>query len=119
VGYELSSSEDSMDSDLRDGALLEATFQRVFTHAQEAFATIGIKDVAAQAILLVGVTAGLLWLLVRRVAKIGYRINDTVGIVVEILTIGPLLTFLLVALRAWVEFRQPSIARAVIAFFKP
>jgi hypothetical protein len=108
-----------MDSDVIDGALIDATLARLYTHVRDGIAAIGIEDVALQNILILTVVAGLLWIFVRYFSKVGYRINATFGMIVQVFTMGPLITFFLVTVRAWVVFRQPEITRAVFALFTP
>ena len=59
-----------------------------------------------------------MWLVVRRVSGVGYRVNVPAGVLVQTVMIGPVLTFLFIAIPAWLTFRQDVIAKALLSFFK-
>jgi hypothetical protein len=99
-----------------DGAAVDAWFGRVLARLQWLYGVIGIDDAAVQAVLLLVAMAGILWLFARRVSTLGYRVNVAVGAVVQAFTLGPVLTFLLIAMPAWVAFRQATLVKALSAF---
>ena len=99
-----------------DGATVDAWFGRLLAKLQWLFGMAGIDDAASQTILLLAAMAGILWLFARRVSTVGYRVNVAVGAVVQAFTLGPVLTFLLVAMPAWVVFRQATLVKALSSF---
>jgi hypothetical protein len=96
-----------------DGAAVDAWFGRVLARLQWLFGMAGVDDAAVQAVLLLVAMAGILWLFARRVSTLGYRVNVAVGAVVQAFTLGPVLTFLLIAMPAWVTFRQATLVKAL------
>ena len=102
-----------------DGLFLEDTFNRLHAHVGWLLAMFGVGDVVVQKFLLVAVIAALLWLFARRLSTVGYRVSLPVGVVVQTFTLGPVLTFLFVAIPAWIAFRQVAIANALRAVLVP
>jgi len=102
-----------------DAVFLEATFNRLHAHVSWLLALVGVGDVVVQKALLVVVIAALLWIFARRFSTIGYRVSVPVGVVVQTFTLGPMLTFLLVAIPAWVAFRHTAIEKALLQLLRP
>lgn|SRR5262245_34327653 len=105
-------------SSIWDGAHLEEAFNRLHAHVAWMFTMIGFDDVIVQKVLIITLAGAVLWLLVRRVSGVGYRVNVPVGVLVQTVTVGPVLTFLLVAIPAWLTFRHVEIAKALLSFFR-
>jgi hypothetical protein len=103
---------------LRDGALIDARFERLVSWVSPLFGALGIRDPAVQGVLLLCGIAAFLWLVVRRFSRVGYRINPPVGMVVEAAAVGSVLILLAVILPAWIVFRQGSIQQAVVSLFR-
>ena len=99
-----------------DGAFIEGAFERLHARLAWLFVIIGIEDAVAQSFVIVALIGALLWLFARHLSMVGYRINLPVGVAIQTFTLGPVLTFLLVALPAWLTFRQPAIAKALLSF---
>ncbi len=98
-----------------DGAFIEAAFERLHARLAWLFVVIGVDDAVAQSYLIIALIGALLWLFAR-LSTVGYRINLPVGVAIQSFTLGPVLTFLLVAIPAWLTFRQPAIAKALLSF---
>ena len=99
-----------------DGALIEGTFERLHARLAWLFVVIGVEDAVAQGFLIIALIGVLLWLFARHLSMVGYRINLPVGVAIQTFTLGPVLTFLLVAIPAWLTFRQPAIAKTLLSF---
>jgi hypothetical protein len=100
-----------------DAVFLEELFNRLHARADGLLARVGVSDPFVQAMLLVTAFGLLLWVYARRVSTLGYRVNVPVGVAVQAVTLGPMLTFLLVAIPAWVTFRHAAIANALLSVF--
>ncbi|HLY37044.1 MAG TPA: hypothetical protein VKU61_03340 [Candidatus Binatia bacterium] len=98
-----------------DAVFIEELFNRLHARASWLLAMVGVSDPIAQKMLLVAAFGVLLWIYARRVSTLGYRISVPVGVVVQAFTLGPMLTFLLVAIPAWVTFRHAAIASALLS----
>src|SRR5690349_14683487 len=96
-----------------DAVFLEELFNRLHARASGLLAMAGVSDPVAQKFLLVAAFGVLLWIYARRVSTLGYRVSVPVGVAVQAVTLGPMLTFLLVAVPAWVTFRRAAIADAL------
>jgi len=79
---------------------------------------IGLNDIVVQKVLMISLAGAVLWLVLRPVSGVGYRVNVPVGVLVQTVTIGPVLTFLFIAIPAWLTFRQLEIAKALLSFFR-
>ena len=101
-----------------DGAFIEAAFEHLHARLAWLFVLIGVDDAVAQSFLIIALIGALLWLFAR-LSTVGYRISLSVGVFIQAFTLGPVLTFLLVALPAWLTFRQPAIAKALLSFLPP
>jgi len=102
-----------------DAVFLEELFNRLHARVSWLLAMAGVGDVVAQKMLLVALIGVLLWVFARRISTIGYRVSVPVGVVVQTFTLGPVLTFLLVAIPAWITFRHAMIANVLLSAFKP
>ena len=100
-----------------DAVFLEDVFNRLHARASGLLALAGVSDPVAQKMLLVALFGVLLWVYARRVSTLGYRVSVPVGVAVQAVTLGPMLTFLLVAIPAWVTFRHAAIANALLSVF--
>src|SRR5262245_37872064 len=98
-----------------DAVFLEEVFNRLHARVSWLLTTAGVSDPIAQKMLLVAAFGVLLWIYARRVSTLGYRVSVPVGVAVQAVTLGPMLTFLLVAIPAWITFRQAAIANALWA----
>src|SRR5262249_22510592 len=96
-----------------DAVFLENVFDRLHARASGLLALVGVSDPFAPKMLLVAAFGVLLWVYARRVSTLGYRVSVPVGVAVQAVTLGPLLTFLLVAIPAWITFRHAAIANAL------
>ena len=103
---------------VHDGALIDARFERVVSWVSPLFGALGIRDPATQGGFILCGMAVFLWFVVRRFSRVGYRINASVGMVVEAAALGSVLILLAAILPAWIAFRQASIQQAVVAFFR-
>jgi hypothetical protein len=100
-----------------DAVFLEELFNRLHARASGLLAMMGVSDPVAQKMLLVAAFGVLLWIYARRVSTLGYRVSVPVGVAVQAVTLGPMLTFLLVAVPAWVTFRHAAIANVLWSVF--
>ncbi len=101
-----------------DGAFIEASFENLRAHLTWLFAFLGADDPLAQRFLLVALIGVLIWVYARWVSPLGYRVNLPVGVAVQTFTLGPVLTFLLLAIPAWLTFRSEAITKAFVSFFR-
>jgi hypothetical protein len=116
--YELANMDRGLhDFLVRDGALIDARFERLVSWASPLFAAIGIRDAAVQHVVVFGGIVAFLWAVARRLSGVGYRVNPPVGMVVEAAAVGSVLILLAATLPAWIVFRQTSIQHAVVALF--
>ena len=102
---------------VRDGAQIDARFERLVSWVSPLLAAVGIRDAVVQQVVIFGGIAGLLWAVARRLSRLGYRVNPPVGMVIEAATVGSVLVLLAATVPAWIVFRQTSIQHAVVAFF--
>ena len=102
-----------------DATFLEEAFNALHARVSWLLAMAGVDDVVVQKVLLVMVMGTLLWIFARRLSTIGYRVNVPVGVVVQTVTLGPLLTFLLVAVPAWIALRHAAIEKALLSLLTP
>jgi hypothetical protein len=100
-----------------DAVFLEELFNHLHARASGLLAMMGVSDPVAQKMLLVAAFGVLLWIYARRVSTLGYRVSVPVGVAVQAVTLGPMLTFLLVAVPAWVTFRHAAIANVLWSVF--
>ena len=103
-----------MDGKLLDGALIDAVLSHVFARLIAWFRAEGITNVAVQELVIVGTFAGMLWAL-WRVSRLGYRVNEAVGVAIEVSTMGAAVTLLAITIPAWAAFRQAWIASALLS----
>src|ERR1051326_2741317 len=96
--------EPPMDGKLLDGALIDTLLAHLFARVLAAFEAAGIGNVAAQELIVVATFGTLLWGL-WRVSRLGYRVNEAVGVVLEVLTVGAGVTLLAITIPAWAAYR--------------
>jgi len=101
-----------------DGATIEARFERLVSWVSPVFRAVGIRDPALHRVLVLAGIAACLWAVVRRLSRLGYRVNPPVGMVVEAAAVGFVLILLAATLPAWIVFRQTAIQQAVVAFLR-
>jgi len=103
-----------MDGELIDGAMIDALLGRLFAVVVRWFEAKGITNVALQELLLVATFGALLWG-VWRVSRLGYRVNETVGVALEVSTVGAAVTLLAITVPAWAAFRQTWLTTALLS----
>jgi hypothetical protein len=103
-----------MDGKLLDGALIDAVLTNVFRRLLAWLGAEGVTNVALQELIIVASFAALFWML-WRVSRLGYRVNETVGVAVEVSTMGAAVTLLAITIPAWAAFRQGWLASAFLS----
>ena len=103
-----------MDGKLLDGALIDALLARLFARVLALFEAEGITNIAVQELLVVATFGILLWGL-WRVSRLGYRVNEMVGVALEVSTLGAAVTLLAISIPAWAAFRQTWLTTALLS----
>ena len=102
---------------VQDGARIDARFEGLVSWLSPWFETLGIRDGDLQRVLVLGGIVVFLWVGVRRVPRLAYRIGPRAGMVIEAGAMGSVLILLALTLPAWIVFRQTAIEHAVVALF--
>ena len=103
-----------MDGKLIDGALIDALLARLFAGVMAWFDAEGITNVAIQELVVVGTVGTVLWG-IWRLSRLGYRVNEGVGVALEVSTVGAAVTLLAITIPAWLSFRQTWFTAALFA----
>jgi hypothetical protein len=103
-----------MDGKLLDGALIDTLLAHLFARVLAAFEAAGIGNVAVQELIVVATFGTLLWGL-WRVSRLGYRVNEAVGVVLEVSTVGAAVTLLAITIPAWAAYRQTWLTTALLS----
>jgi hypothetical protein len=104
---------------VRDGAAIEAAFERLHARVKPVFDAVGIEGAGAQQAVVLAATAALVWLGARRLPRLGYRIHPVLGFGLEMAAMGAVMILVALVLPSWVVFRRQSIEHAVVALFTP
>ena len=107
-----------MDGKLLDGALIDAVLARLFARMLAWFDAGGITNVAVQELLVLATFGTVLWGL-WRISRLGYRVNETVGVVLEVATVGGAVTLLAITIPAWAAFRETWLTTALLSPLHP
>ena len=103
-------------TELRKAAQKDKKARRAheFKPRQEAFEAEGITNIAVQELVVVATFGILLWGL-WRVSRLGYRVNEMVGVALEVSTLGAAVTLLAISIPAWAAFRQTWLTTALLS----
>ena len=107
-----------MDGKLLDGALIDGLLVRLVARLVLWFEAEGITNVALQELIIVATLATVVWGL-WRVSRLGYRVNEAFGVLLEVSTVGAAITLLAITIPAWAAYRQTWLARALFSPLRP
>jgi hypothetical protein len=107
-----------MDGKLLDGALIDGLLVRLVARLVLWFEAAGITNVAVQELVIVATLATVVWAL-WRISRLGYRVNEALGVVLEVSTVGLAVTLLAITVPAWAAYRQTWLAHALFSPLHP